>query len=81
MKKFPWKGLCIGTVIMTGLVAARCAVTAGQVLYYGGTDYMSRILADGWFYVGLAAALIGIISGVMALLTRKQNVPEEQIEE
>lgn len=65
MKNIPWKGIFIGCVIMVVLVIAKSGVTAGMAAYYGGASALSRIMADPWTYVGIAAALIGLVSGVM----------------
>lgn len=61
MKRFPWKGAFIDCMVIVALVAARCAATYGMTTYYGGNGLL-EILADTWTYVGLAAALVGIIA-------------------
>ncbi len=75
MEKRNWKGICIGCIVMTVLVIARCIATAARELYYNRTGWMTLVLRDGWFYVGIAAALVGIISGVMWYLERKKASP------
>ena len=56
MRRFPWKGIGFGCAILVLLVIGRCVVTAGRVIYYGGTNWVDKILADPWFFVGMAAA-------------------------
>ena len=67
MKKIPWKAIAIAALILTVMVAIRCVVTAGRVMYEGGTNWSDRILADPWFYVGIAAAIIGVVACVIKL--------------
>ncbi len=75
MKTIPWKGLCIGCTVLTVLVIARCIATAARELYYNRTGWMALILRDGWFYVGIAAALVGVISGVMWWQDKRKAPP------
>ena len=56
MKNFPWKGTAIGCAILTVLVIARCAVTVGFVRYYGGNNWMDKLMEDPWFYIGMVSA-------------------------
>lgn len=76
MKKIPWKGILIGCTVMTVLVLARCIATVCMELYYGRTAWMNVILQDGWFYVGIAAASVSIISGIVCLVERKRQKGE-----
>lgn len=76
MKNIPWKGIFIGCVIMTVLVIAKGCVTAGMTWYYGGRNWWDKIFADPWTYVGMAAAMVGIISGVMWKMEKRKAVAE-----
>ena len=62
MKKFPWKGLAIGCGILTVLVIARCAVSIGWVYYLGGNQWQRKLMEDPWFFIGMAAAGMCVIS-------------------
>ena len=74
MKRFPWKALGIGCAVLVMLVIGRCAVTAGRVMYYGGSEWISTVLADPWFFAGMAAAAVCVVCFVMlALQCRKEN--------
>ena len=73
MKKTHWKGICIGSILMTVLVLARCVATAVREMYYGRDQWMHLILQDFWFYVGAAAAVVGIISAVMWIVMRRKR--------
>ena len=70
MKKIPWKAVMIGSAVMTVLVAARCVATVLMERYYGRTAWVSVILQDPWFYVGIAAAAVVCISAIVCLLER-----------
>ena len=70
MKKIPWKTVAIAALILTVMVAIRCVVTAGRVLYFGGTDWADKILSDPWFYRGIAAAVIGVVACIIKLSER-----------
>lgn len=76
MKKFPWKGIGIGCAVLTMLVIARCAVTAGRVLYYGGTNWMSKVTADPWFYIGMAAA--AACAACFLVLAQEESKKEQE---
>lgn len=76
MKNIPWKAILIGCFIMTVLVIAKDITTAGMTLYYGGTNWMDKILADPWTYVGIATCLIGLIACVMWQIEKKKAVAE-----
>ncbi len=73
MKKRNWKGICIGCMILAGLVLARCIATVARELYNGGNRWLHLLTRDFWTYAGIAAALIAIISGVMWYLDRKRG--------
>ena len=84
MKKIPWKAIAVTALVMTVLVGFRCVVTAGRVLYDGGTNWSDKVLADPWFYVGIAAAVIGVVACIIKLseTTEKPNNDEtEQLSE
>lgn len=73
MKKFPWKALMIGSTVMMALVVARCIATACMEMYYGRTDWVPVIMADPWFYVGIAAAAVVCICAVVCLLEQGRH--------
>ena len=70
MKKIPWKAIAVASLILTVMVAIRCVVTAGRVMYFGGTDWADKILSDPWFYIGIAAAVIGVVACIIKLSER-----------
>ncbi len=72
MKDIPWKVIFVVCVAMAVLVAARCVGTTCITKYYGGTNWMEKIWADPWTYVGIAAAAVALISGVTGLILRKK---------
>ena len=76
MKKLPWKGIAFGCGMTAVLVLARCVVTAGRFLYYGGTYWQSEIMQDPWFYIGMASAAIC----VAALLVLSEGANKEHTE-
>ena len=80
MKKIPWKAIAITALILTVMVAIRCVVTAGRVMYFGGTDWADKILSDPWFYIGIAAAVIGVVACIIKLTERtvKNGSDEEK---
>lgn len=74
MQKFPWKITGISCGVLTLLVIARCLVTVGRTLYYGGTNWAYQFLQDPWFYVGMAAAAICVVCFTMlAILEKKKD--------
>ncbi len=72
MKNVPWKGIFIGCVLMTVLVIARCIGTICMSIYYKLPDWMDRIWADPWTYVGIAAGCVGVVACVMWRLAKKK---------
>lgn len=80
MKKFPWLGIGVGCAILVLLVIGRSAVTAGRVLYYGGTDWLSSVRSDPWFYVGMAAAAICVVSFLLASRRAEQTAEESHVD-
>jgi hypothetical protein len=79
--KFPWKGVALGSGILTFLVAARCVVTVERALYYGRNYGMQLVMEDPWFYIGMAAAAICVIALlVLADQESKRHAPEEDPE-
>lgn len=75
MKKIPFQTIMICGAVLTLLVAARCITTACMELYYGRPDWVSVILADPWFYVGVAAAALVGISAIATLIqSRKRKI-------
>lgn len=76
MKKIPWFGIGVCSAILVVLVIGRSAVTAGRVLYYGGTDWLSSVRSDPWFYVGMAAAAICVVTFLLASHSAEQKNKE-----
>lgn len=74
MKEFPWKGIGISCALLVLLVMGRCAVTVGRVIYYGGSNWLNKILSDPWTFVGIAAAAVCAIAfGVLAFQTIRKK--------
>ena len=73
MKKIPWNAIMIGSTVMMVLVVARCIATACMELYYGRTDWVSVILQDPWFYVGIAASILVCICAIACLLEQGKH--------
>ena len=73
MKKIPWKAIAVASLILTVMVAIRCVVTAGRVMYFGGTNWADKILSDPWFYVGIVAAVIGVVACIIKLSERTEK--------
>lgn len=72
MKKTPWKGIFLGSMVLVLLVLARCIATVARELYYGRDQWMDLILQDTWFYVGIAAVVVLYISAIVCIVrTRK----------
>ena len=72
MKKTPWKGIFLGSLVLVLLVLARCIATVARELYYGRDQWMDLILQDTWFYVGIAAVVVLYISAIVCIVrTRK----------
>ena len=80
MKKSPWTTIGVACLILVLLVAGRSAVTAGRVLYYGGTDWVSKVMEDSWLYVGVAAAVMGVVAFLLAEVFKKEEPEEPEIE-
>lgn len=72
MKKIPFKAIMICSTVMMVLVVVRCIATACMELYYGRTDWVSVILRDPWFYVGIAAAVLVCISAIGCLIHQRK---------
>lgn len=72
MKKFPWKSILIGAVVLAILVVARCIATVCMIEYYGGTNGMEKVWSDPWTYIGMAAVGVAAVSAIMCLLDRKK---------
>ena len=71
--RFPWKGAGITCAVITLLVVLRCLVTFFRNRYYGGTNGIQLILADPWFYIGMAAAAIGLACFVFLIVLDKKS--------
>lgn len=72
MRKIPWKGIAIGCLVLALLVAARSAVTVGKALYYR-VEWVSQLVEDPWFIVGIVAAVLGILALLMLGLLQKKD--------
>ena len=73
MKQKHWKGICIGSVILTVLVIARCVATALITRYSGRSDWMAVILQDFWFYAGAAAAVVSVVAAAGWIVLRRKG--------
>lgn len=73
MKKIPWNVIMIASTVMTLLVAARCIATACMELYYGRRNWVSVILQDPWFYVGIVTAALVCISAIACLIRQRKE--------
>lgn len=73
MKQKHWKGICIGSVILTVLVIARCVATALITRYYGRSDWMAVILQDFWFYAGVVAAVVSVVAAAAWIVLRRKG--------
>ena len=76
MHKIPWKGIAIGSGILTLLVFCRCWVTAERFVYYGNAYWQSQVMADPWFYAGMISAAVC----VAALLVLSDRADKEKKE-
>ncbi len=76
MKKIPWTAIGAVCMVLVVLVVGRCAVTAGRVLYYGGTNWKEKVLADPWFYVGMAASAVCAVSFFVSDLVKRKGQTE-----
>ena len=88
MQKIPFKTIGGCCAVMTILIIARCLVSIGRVLYYGGNYWLSVIQADPWLYVSVATTALSVICFTMAIVqerfrddTPDENNTEETIEE
>lgn len=72
MKRFPWKPVGMVSAIVTVLVVLRCFVTVGRVLYYGGNYWVTTLLDDPWFYIGMVAAAL-CTAAFVVLAIRERN--------
>ena len=67
------KKLMIGSTVMTVLVLARCIATAFIERYYGRTEWLPVVLADPWFYVGIAAAVLALITAIATFIQERKR--------
>ena len=67
------KKLMIGSTVMTVLVLARCIATVFIERYYGRTEWLHVILADPWFYVGIAAVVLVYITAIATLILARKR--------
>lgn len=76
MKKIPWTLIGAICMVLALLVVGRCAVTAGRVLYYGGTNWKEKVLADPWFYVGMVSSALCAATFMISDWVKRKK-PEE----
>ena len=81
MNKIPFKTIGICSAILTALIVLRCIVSAGRVLYYGGTYWMTVIQADPWLYVGIAASAISAVCFAMVMILQRQQDTADETDE
>jgi hypothetical protein len=71
MDRIPFKTIGFCSATLTLLIVARCLVSIGRVLYYGGNYWLSVIQADPWLYVAVATAAISVISFTMTIMQER----------
>ena len=82
MHKIPFKAIGTCSAILTLLIIVRCFVSAGRVLYYGGTEWLSVIQADPWLYVSVGSAALSVLCFTMSILQERLEAPaQEEYEE
>ena len=82
MDKIPFKTIGGCCAVLTVLIIARCLVSIGRVLYYGGNYWLTVIQSDPWLYVSVASAAICVVCFTMAvILERQKEVSEEEYDE
>ena len=82
MHKIPFKTIGTCSAILTLLIIVRCVVSAGRVLYYGGTEWLSVIQADPWLYVSVGSAALSVLCFTMSILQERLEAPtQEEYEE
>jgi hypothetical protein len=77
MQKIPFKSIGIGCAIMTLLIVARCLVSIGRVLYYGGTNWLPVVQEDPWLYVAVVTAATSVLCFTMTILQERLQDREE----
>ena len=78
MKKLPYLSISLGCFFLSFLVVARCSVTVGREAYYGSSAAMEKVMADPWFYIGIAATLVGLCCGLLFCAEKKKDKMESQ---
>jgi hypothetical protein len=78
MQKIPFKSIGIGCAIMTLLIVARCLVSIGRVLYYGGTNWLPVVQEDPWLYVAVVTAATSVLCFTMTILQERLQDREEE---
>ena len=73
MKKIPLAAISAVCITLSFLIAARCAVTAGRVVYYGGTDWVSPVVEDPWFTVGIISAVASLICLILLIIRNRKQ--------
>lgn len=77
MKKIPWKVITVVCLAMAILITARCVVTVNKAIYYG-QNWVTKLMEDPWFFVGILAAALGLGSlTALAVQNRKNSRIEE----
>ena len=72
MKKIPWKAICLGCLVASVLIVGRCIVTVGKANYYG-QNWEQKLVEDPWFFVGIVAAVIGLVSAIVWFVQNKSS--------
>ena len=81
MDKIPFKTIGGCCAVLTVLIIARCLVSIGRVLYYGGNYWLTVIQADPWLYVSVASAAMSVVCFTMAVILERQKEASEEYEE
>jgi hypothetical protein len=82
MDKIPFKTIGGCCAALTVLIIARCLVSIGRVLYYGGNYWLTVIQADPWLYVSVASAAMSVVCFTMAVIQERQcESSEDEYEE
>ena len=66
MDRIPFKTIGIYSAILTLLIIARCMVSIGRVMYYGGMYWLTVIQEDPWLYVSIASSSLSALCFLLA---------------
>ena len=78
MRKIPFKAIVGCRAVLTLLIIARCLVSIGRVVYYGGNYWLTVIQADPWLYVSVASAAMSVVCFTMAVIQERQRESSEE---